>query len=34
MFIEYEDGTVQHLFTGASNIEAARAKLKKNLNIA
>lgn len=28
LFIECEDGTVQHLFTGASSIEAARAKLK------
>jgi len=28
LFIECEDGSVQHLFTGASNIEAARAKLK------
>jgi len=28
VFIEFEDGTVQHLFTGASSIEAARAKLK------
>jgi len=32
LFIEHEDGTVQHLFTGASSIEAARAKLKKALN--
>ena len=32
LFIECEDGTVQHLFTGASSIEAARAKLKKVLN--
>jgi len=31
-FIEFEDGTVQHIFTGASNIEAARAELKKILN--
>jgi len=28
LFIECEDGAVQHLFTGASSIEAARAKLK------
>jgi len=28
LFIKCEDGTVQHLFTGASSIEAARAKLK------
>jgi len=34
LFIEFEDGTVQHLFTGASSIEAARARLKKTLNIA
>jgi glutaredoxin len=33
LFIEYEDGTVQHLFTGASNIETIRAKLKKTLNL-
>jgi len=28
LFIECEDGTVHHLFTGGSSIEAARAKLK------
>jgi len=33
LFIECEDGTVQHLFTGASNIEATKAKLKKILNL-
>jgi len=34
LFIECEDETVQHLLTGASSIEAARAKLKKTLNLA
>jgi len=28
LFIECEDGTVHHLFTGGLSIEAARAKLK------
>jgi len=34
LFIECEDGTAQHLFTGASSIEATRVKLKKILNLA
>jgi len=34
LFIECADGIVQHLFTGASSIEAARAKLKKILSLA
>jgi len=34
LFIEFEDGTVQHLFTGISDVKAARAKLKTILNLA
>jgi len=33
LFVECEDGTVKHLFTGASSIEATRVKLKKSLNL-
>ena len=34
LFLECEDGTVQHLYTGALSIEAARAKLNKILQLA
>jgi len=34
LFVECEDGTVKHLFTGALSIEATRVKLKKTLNLA